>query len=211
MPKRAQEMTAKAVAALNADGRYAVGGVAGLYFRIEGQSRSWVLRIVVNGDRRDLGLGPYPVVSLAMARQQALKRRVALMERMPAAEGDPLPSHRPRPAQTTIDGRDKLDRSFEACAHAYIDAQAPGWKSSKHAKQWLSTLQSYAFPHIGKLDVSVIAASHITTILKPIWESKTETATRVRGRIESILDWAKHKNYREGENPARWEGNLRHE
>jgi integrase len=100
---------------------------------------------------------------------------------------------------------------FEWCSRTYIDAQAPGWKSGKHAKQWLATLQKYAFPVIGTLDVATITNSHITTILQPIWSTKTETATRVRGRMECILDWATHKGYRHGANPARWEGNLQHE
>lgn len=102
-------------------------------------------------------------------------------------------------------------QSFEACALVYIEAQAPGWKSAKHAAQWKSTLRRYAFPTIGKLPASQISNDHIVDILRPIWTSKTETATRLRGRIESVLDWAKHKGYRTGENPARWEGNLKHE
>jgi len=92
-----------------------------------------------------------------------------------------------------------------------IEAQTPGWKSAKHAKQWLATLQKYAFPVIGALDVATITNSHVITILQPIWTTKTETATRVRGRMESILDWAAHKGYRQGGNPAKWEGNLEHE
>ena len=101
--------------------------------------------------------------------------------------------------------------TFETCARTYITAQTPGWRSGKHAKQWLSTLEMYAFPVIGKRDVATIANSHLVQILQPIWESKTETATRVRGRIEKILDWAEHRGYRKGKNPARWQGNLIHE
>jgi len=92
-----------------------------------------------------------------------------------------------------------------------VAAQAPGWKSGKHAKQWLSTLETYAFPVIGKLDVAAVAVTHLLEILQPIWSTKTETATRLRGRMESILDWAAHRKYRSGRNPASWDGNLRHE
>jgi hypothetical protein len=86
--------------------------------------------------------------------------------------------------------------TFESCARTYVAAQAPGWKSGKHAKQWLSTLEGYAFPVIGKLDVAAVAVTHVLAILQPIWSTKTETATRLRGRMESILDWAEHRNYR---------------
>jgi integrase len=92
-----------------------------------------------------------------------------------------------------------------------VAAQAPGWKSKKHAKQWLATLERYAFPVIGPLNVAQIATQHLLQILEPIWSTKTETATRLRGRIESILDWATHRGYRSGKNPASWVGNLKHE
>jgi integrase len=101
--------------------------------------------------------------------------------------------------------------TFRFCAATYIAAQAPGWKSGKHAKQWTSTIEQYANPVIGDLDVALVSNEHLLEILRPIWSTLTETATRLRGRIESILDWAKFKGYRSGDNPARWEENLRHE
>jgi integrase len=210
MPKRARELTARMVAALKEEGRYAVGGVAGLQLRIEGHSRSWVLRIAIGGKRRDLGLGPYPLISLAVARREALKRHVAAITT--ARSGD-LPNFEIRqPVEPTprIKANEPYE-IFEVAARTYIDAQTSGWKSQKHASQWLSTLSTYAFPTIGALHVSEVSASLVLQILKPIWISKTETATRLRARIENILDWAKHRKYFHGDNPARWEGNLEHE
>ena len=163
-----------------------------------------VLRKAVGGKRRDLGLGPYPLVSLSGARKQALQIQVNGPAVVTAKNGIVVVA-----TQTTQSTA--APRSFEWCSRTYIDAQAPGWKSGKHAKQWLSTLQRYAFPVIGALDVATITTPHLVTILQPIWSAKTETATRVRGRIESILDWAAHKGHREGANPARWEENLQHE
>ena len=89
--------------------------------------------------------------------------------------------------------------------------EEPGWKSRKHGKQWLSTLETYAFPVIVKLHPHAVSTDHILQILKAIWSTKTETATRVRGRMEAIFDWAEHRGYRRGKNPASWEGNLKHE
>jgi integrase len=217
MPKRARELSAQEVANLSEEGRHAVGGIVpGLHLRIEGGCKSWVLRKAVHGQRRDLGLGSYPRVSLSAARKQALHIHVnGPPATMPAEKV--LVAAPPMTAKTTTPSADVCEAvrasgySFEWCSQTYIAAQAPGWKSGKHAKQWLATLQKYAFPVIGTLDVATITNSHVTTILQPIWTTKTETATRVRGRMESILDWATHKGYRQGANPARWEGNLQHE
>lgn len=213
MPKKAKEMSAKAVAALREQGRFAVGGVTGLYLQIDGNSRSWVLRVVIDGKRRQLGLGPFPEVTLAEARDKAWQRRRARHAPLVAWPGNlAIPQHattpeRPVPLQVTK----AESHTFEQCARTYIAAQAPGWKSAKHAAQWSSTLERYAYPVIGKRDVADVSAAHVLEILRPIWATKTETATRVRGRIESILDWAEHKSYRHGKNPARWEKNIEHE
>jgi hypothetical protein len=103
------------------------------------------------------------------------------------------------------------EKTFDFCAKTYIAAQAPGRKSGKHAKQWASSLERYAYPVIGNLHASVIDNDHLLQILRPMWSTKTETATRLRGRIECILDWAAHRGYRARRNPAQWEGNLKHE
>jgi integrase len=115
------------------------------------------------------------------------------------------------PASSITQQASREPTTFESCARTYVAAQTPGWKSGKHAKQRLATLETYAFPIIGKLDVAMVAVSHMLQILEPIWTTKTETATRLRGRIESILDWAAHRKYRSGKNPASWDGNLKHE
>lgn len=213
MPKRARELSARTVMSLRGDGRYAVGGVAGLYLRIEGQSRSWVLRIQSQRKRQEFGLGGFPEVTLAEARDKAWERRrhrrsatVLLRAGEPQTfivalpdQSQPMPRDR-APAQGPT--------TFRDCARTYIDAQQPGWKSKKHSQQWSSTLTQYAYPVIGDLHPRDVTISHILQILQPIWTTKTETATRVRGRIESILDWAEHRKLRSGKNPAAWTGNL---
>lgn len=217
MPKKARELTMKAVAAIREDGRHAVGGVPGLQLKVAGDARSWILRVVDNGHRRDLGLGAFPEIGLAEAREKALDHRRALRmastPRWPyvvaahataAASPNSLPgAESPTPSTQA--------HTFQQCARQYINAQAPGWKSRKHAAQWSSTLEHYAFPVIGRLEVDTISNAQILEVLRPIWQSKTETATRVRGRMESIFEWAIYKGFRSGSNPARWEQNLEHE
>jgi integrase len=223
MPKRARELSARTVASLRGDGRYAVGVVPGLYLRIEGASRSWVLRYQRKGPRREFGLGSYPAVSLAEARDAAWALRRA--QTLPAPIQTPAPATQaapPTPEQASV----QLEPSsptptaganveppitFGGCARAFISAQEAGWKSKKHTKQWTATLETYAFPVIGALHPRDITIDHILQVLKPIWTSKTETATRVRGRIEEILDWAEHRKHRSGKNPASWNGNLQFE
>ncbi len=213
MPKRVKQISARALDALKDDGMYAVGGVVGLYLCVRGASRCWVLRIVVEGRRREFGLGSYPEVSLALARDRAWARRRAYRA-ADFVEGLPAPlleTHR-NAAQPTAGSEPKREeQTFAFCAKTYIAAQAPGWKSDKHAKQWTSSLERYAYPVIGKLNVSAIDNDHLLQILRPMWSTKTETATRLRGRIECILDWAAHRGYRARKNPAQWEGNLKHE
>lgn len=217
MPKRAPELSARTVASLKVNGRHAVGGVVGLYLRVRGESRSWILRVKVCERRRELGLGSFPEVSLAAARDRAWERRrtgvapcqTVAAPTMPATSA-PLEPKKSKAPDSEAAGHDEHP-TFELCARTYVSAQAPAWKSEKHAKQWLSTLERYAFPVIGTLPVHRVNSDHVLAILKPIWCEKTETATRLRGRIEAILDWAKHKRYRAGDNPARWEENLKHE
>ena len=201
MPKKAKELSALAVSRLKDEGRYAVGGAAGLHLRIIGGSRSWVLRIKIGSKRSDIGLGPYPEVSLAEARDSAREQRKKVRDGI-----DPLLEKRDAKAALRIE-RAKA-KTFEECATAYIEANKAGWKSDKHAKQWGATLDTYANPKIGSLSVASIETAHILNIIEPIWATKTETASRLRGRIENILDWAKVRGYRDGENPARWRGHL---
>lgn len=201
---------------------YAVGGVAGLYLLVRGRSRAWILRMKLqaHGRRRELGLGSYPEVTLAMARDRAWgMRRAYSASRIAQIEAGKFEVPQPpigspeRPAQIVAHtgAKSTEPKTFQFCAETYIAAQAPGWRSPKHVKQWGATLEKYAYPVLGTLDVDRIRLDHILKILTPIWSTKTETATRLRGRIECILDWAEHRGYRRGKNPARWDGNLKHE
>lgn len=201
MPKKAKELSDRAVKALKAEGRHAVGGVDGLHLRIAGESRAWVLRIKVGDRRCDLGLGPYSDVSLAEAREVARTHRRKVRDGI-----DPLVEKHEAKMAARI-GRAKA-KTFQDCAIAYIDAHKAGWKNEKHSKQWGATLETYAYPIIGKLSVSAVDTGLVLDALRPIWATKTETASRLRGRIESVLDWAKVSGYRDGENPARWRGHL---
>jgi len=200
--------------------------VPGLYLRIEGASRTWVLRVKRNGKRPERGLGSYPTVSLAAAREAAwaLRKTRPQAGQQPPAAGPTAAAQacavlpEPTPARSGLGptapvATARMDGpvTFEWCARTYVAAQEAGWKSKKHSKQWISTLEDYAFPVIGPLHPRDLTLEHSLRILKPIWTTKTETATRVRGRIESILDWAEHRNHRSGKNPAGWKGNLQFE
>lgn len=222
MPKKARELSAMAVAKLKTDGRYAVGGVDGLHLRVVGDSRSWVLRLAVGMrtgkdglpavHRRDVGLGSYPEVSLAEAREQARVVRKQVRDGI-----DPVLERQEKKVQIALTLTKA--KSFEDCARAYIDANRAGWKNPKHAQQWENTLATYAYPTLGQLPVALIDTGMVLEVLQqhvepgaqPLWLGKTETASRLRGRIESILDWATFRGYREGNNPARWKGHLEHE
>lgn len=177
---------------------------AGLYLNVTiGGSKSWLYRYMLAGKQHWMGLGSYPDVSLAEAREKAADARKLTRQNI-----DPLAEKR----QTTNIIRASIAKamSFDKAAEQFIDAQKSGWKNAKHIDQWRNTLATYASPVIGKLDVSMIETAHIMRILEKdnFWNLKTETASRVRGRIESVLDWATTRKYRSGENPARWKGHL---
>jgi integrase len=155
----------------------------------------------VAGKRCDIGLGAYPGVTLADARKRAQEKRTAIKE-----GADPLAERRAKAA--AVKAARAAAITFGECASRYIDAKRPGWRNEKHAAQWISTLNTYAAPVIGGLAVRDIGLNHILAILEPIWSTKPETASRVRGRIESVLDWATVHEYRQGPNPARWRGHL---
>ena len=201
MPKIAKQLSDRAVAALKAEGRYAVGGVAGLHLRISAGHRGWVLRVQVGDKRKDIGLGAYPTISLAEARERAWKLHESIRE-----GHDPVA---PRKHQRSIlQAQAATEKTFQWCAEEFIKAKSSEWKNVKHRQQWENTLAAYAMPYLGNLAVSVIDLPHVLSCLEPIWSSKNETASRLRGRIESILDWATVRKYRNGENPARWKGHL---
>lgn len=175
---------------------------AGLCLRVTPPSAcSWVLRYMLDGKAREMGLGRYPDISLAEARLMAAEAR-----KLKATGIDPITN---REAVRTK-GRLEAARSvtFRYCAESYIAAQKPSWKNAKHADQWAATLETYAMPLMADLPVQSIDIGMVHKVLEPIWSSKTETASRVRGRIESILDWATVREFRTGDNPARWKGHL---
>ena len=204
MPRKAAELSPLSISRLKEPGLWAVGGVAGLYLHVNDRgARSWILRVVVGDKRRDMGLGGYPDIGVADARQKAREARLKIEQGI-----DPILLR--KQAKSELMALQATDKTFEQAAGEYIKIHADSWSNDKHRKQWESTLAAYAFPVVGKLSLRHIRQEHILKILEPIWTTKTETATRVRGRIESILDWAKVKGLRSGENPAAWKGHLDH-
>lgn len=179
---------------------YADGG--GLYLQITASgAKSWIFRFQINGRRRDMGLGGIVDYSLAEARDRATEARRLVKDGI-----DPIAARAAREAEQRLN--DAKLMTFEAAAKTYIDAMKPGWKSKKHAAQWTATLEAYAYPTIGKLPINGIDTGLVVKCLEPIWSTKTETASRVRQRIESILSYAKVRGWRSGENPARWKDHL---
>ena len=201
MPKVAKQLSERAVAALKMEGRHAVGGVPGLHLRVSVGHRGWVLRLQVGDKRRDIGLGAYPTVGLFEARESARKiHDEARAGRVPVA---------PRRRQhMALAAQAASEKNFHWCTGEFLRAKASEWRNDKHRQQWENTLETYAMPHLGHLNVSLIDLPHVLACLEPIWSTKNETASRLRGRIESVLDWATVRKYRIGENPARWKGHL---
>jgi integrase len=199
MPKRAAGLTARRVQTEKRPGLYADGG--GLYLQIAGGSKSWIFRFQRGGRRRDMGLGPVELYSLAEARERALDARKQVAEGV-----DPIEARYAKRSSAAIDAAKAM--TFRECAEVYISVHRAGWRNPKHAAQWPATLETYAYPHFGNLPVQTVDTDFVMKALEPIWTEKPETASRLRGRIESVLDWAKARGYRQGENPARWRGHL---
>ena len=202
MPRKAEELNALAVKRLVRPGSHAVGNPAGLHLMVKATgARSWVLRYHLDGKRRHLGLGGYPDVPLADARQAARDARALVRQGI-----DPIEQ-----AQSARDARqaERAKRlTFSDAADRFLRQKTKEFRNPKHAAQWRTTLETYANPTIGALPVDQIELAHIVELLNPIWIDKTETATRVRGRIESVLTWATVSGYRSGPNPATWKNNL---
>ena len=175
-------------------GWYADGG--GLYLRVKNSgAKQWIFRFRDGARRHEMGLGSFPGVTLGEAREEAEGYR---KERR--AGKNPLATRRAEAASTM---------TFRACGEAYIKAHAPKWRSKKHAWQWGASLEAFVYPYFGDLPVQAIETSHVVKALKAIWLEKPETASRVRGRIQSVIDWAVAGDFRpEGANPARWRGHL---
>ena len=175
---------------------------SGLYLQVtNGNGRSWVYRYSLHNKEHRLGLGSAKAISLKRARELASEARRLRAERI-----DPLQQRREIRDAQLIEQAKSI--TFKQCAESYIAAHEAGWRNAKHRQQWQSSLSTYAFPVIGGLTVESIDTGLVLKCLEPIWREKTETASRVRGRIELILDYAKARNYRNGENPARWRGHL---
>jgi integrase len=185
-------------------GRHGDGG--GLYLEVKPTGRVyWIFRFMLDGKRRDMGLGSAKgpgAVSLAEARERAAEAR-----RLVRAGSDPVRERREGAAARAARAR---SRTFAETAELHMDAHAGGWRNAKHRAQWAMTLRAYAGPHLGTLPVSEVETAHVAAALRPIWTVKPETASRLRGRIEAVLDFAIVHGWREGPNPARWRGHLDH-
>lgn len=166
-------------------------------------NKSWLFRFALRGRERQMGLGSLSTIGLSEAREEAERCRKLLKEGK-----DPIEARNADHAAKQIESKKAV--TFEWCAIAYMAAHEAGWRNAKHRQQWHNTLTTYVYPIIAKLPVDTIETGQIMQILTPIWTEKNETASRVRGRIEKILDWAKVNGYRTGENPARWQGHLGH-
>ena len=182
-------------------GRYSDGARSGLWLQVRSpENRSWLYRFTLAGRSRDMGLGHIDRVTLAEAREMAAAARRLVRQGI-----DPI-RHR---TEAKSERRAALvQATFRQTATLFIAAQAPGWRNAKHAAQWTATLEEYVYPHFGERPVNAILTADVLAALTPIWTTKPETASRVRGRIEAVLDYAKARAWRDGENPARWKGHT---
>lgn len=224
MPRKAAELTDVAIRNLRKPGLHFVGQVPGLALQVlperrdaagrRTQAKTWVLRVTIGGKRRDMGFGGYPEVSLKDARNAARAAREKIRSGL-----DPIQErHAARMNLRAAEARERASEiaSFRKAAREYIAAHESSWRNPKHRAQWASTLKAYAYPVIGDLAVQDVDLGHVRRILEPIWKEKTETATRLRGRIEAILDRAKAVDVGQNhpafpvhwQNPARWRGHL---
>jgi len=194
------KLTALKVDRARRAGMYGDGG--GLYLRVTNDgAKNWVFRFMLNGRARWMGMGPLHTVSLAEARKRAGEHRLKRHDGI-----DPIEARRRERLQARLETAKAM--TFKQCADAYIKDHRAGWRNGKHAAQWQATLATYAEPVIGALPVQAIDTGLVLKVIRPLWTTKPETASRVRGRIEAVLDWASAHDYRAGENPARWRGRL---
>jgi integrase len=201
MARTTGRLTALQVERAKEPGMVADGG--GLYLQVTKGGRSWVYRFMLNKRAREMGLGPVALYSLAEARAAAQEARKLRHQGI-----DPIEARRATRAQTRLDAAKAM--TFQQCADAYIAKHRAGWRNGKHAAQWEATLATYAGPVIGGLPVQAIDTALVMKVIDPLWVVKPETASRLRGRIERVLDWARVRGYRSGDNPARWRGHLDH-
>lgn len=189
----------------------AVGGIAGLMVQMcrtednEGNeivTKSWLLRTKVGEKRKEFGLGSFPEVALATARDRARELKEKIRDGI-----DPKLEREAMKSALLADQR--RNRTFDTAVDEYLRVKLVEFKNPKHQQQWRNTLMTYAVPELGSMLVQDITVQDVLRVLKPTWNTKTETASRVRGRIEAVLSWATVSGYREGDNPARWAGNLK--
>ena len=179
---------------------HADGG--GLYLQVTASgAKSWIYRFSLNRRTREMGLGPLHTISLSDARAKAADCR-----RLRLAGVDPIEARKEGVTKARLEAARAI--SFKDATEAYIEMHRVGWRNVKHASQWSTTLETYVYPVLGSLPVQGVDVALVMKVLEPIWTTKTETASRVRGRIESVLDWASARGCRLGENPARWRGHL---
>ena len=200
MPKTINRLTAFRVSSLKKPGLHADG--AGLYLKVDkGGSKSWVFRYMFERRARYLGLGSVTTISLASARSLAVEARQKL-----ELGHDPIKAKREVAKTLAADKAKSL--TFKQCAEAYMTAHEPSWKNVRHRGQWRTTMKEFVYPKLGDRVADDIETEHVLGVLEPIWLKTPETASRIRGRVELVLDWAKARGLRSGDNPARWRGHL---
>ncbi|WP_227751616.1 tyrosine-type recombinase/integrase [Tabrizicola oligotrophica] len=180
-----------------------VGGVSGLYMQITPKGgKTWILRVAMGGKRAEIGLGGFPTVTLAQARDKAREARDKIERGI-----DPMAER--KAARAALATAQRKGLTFADAASHYLAAKLDAYRNEKHRYQWRATLEQLAYPVLGKLPVSEITVQDVLQVLHPIWADRTETASRLRGRIEAVLSWATVSGHRAGDNPARWAGNLK--
>ncbi len=200
MAKTIRKLTTLRISRELPKGMYADG--AGLYLHVSSSgTKSWIYRYSIGGKAREMGLGSLTAVSLADARIKAGECRALRQDGI-----DPIEDRKVERAEAALEAARAI--TFKEAAEQYIASHRAGWKNPKHAAQWPSTLTTYAYPLLGNLSVQSVDTGLVCNVLEPIWRTKPETANRLRGRVEVILDWAKSRGLRDGENPARWRGHL---
>lgn len=202
MGRKAKPLAPLTIGKLSTPGMHFVGHVSGLALRVSpAGARSWILRLMVGGKRCDVGLGSYPEIPLVKAKDRAIEQRQLVQQGV-----DPVAAR--KSARMALQAERASFMSFRDAALQYIATHQAGWKNAKHASQWRNTLATYVYPIMGDLHVKDVTLHHVLQVIEPIWQGKAETASRVRNRIELVLDWAKARGLRKGDNPAAWKGNL---
>jgi integrase len=199
LARTTERLTALKVRRAKRPGMYADGH--GLYLQVTEGGASWVYRFMLNGRAREMGLGPVHTIALAEARERARQARKLRLDGF-----DPIERRRSERAAQRVEGATAM--SFRQCGDAFIASHEAGWGSAVHRRQWTNSLAKHVHPVIGDLPVHAIDTRLVMKVVGPLWRSIPETASRIRGRIEAIIDWAKVHGYRAGENPARWRGHL---